>query len=148
MKLTGNLIKLSWAPGAGGVALSTTPYSLTTRGFSWDLTATARMHNTTPEQSPTWEEYTPGTYTGTLTFRCFIDSATAAPPIPDGVLATATLYPNYTQTGKYYAVSCYIESSSFVATSNTGGQPEIVEYRCQVSWNGTTAAIAPTTATA
>lgn len=126
-KLTGNLIKFTWTPGGGGETL------VTTRGFSWTYSESIRDSNTTPEQSPLDEEYTPGTRSGTIVARLFVDGSDATPPIPTGVTGTAVLFPNYTVSGKKYTVTAFCKDFRIVAASNTGGEPDVVEYVFRVT---------------
>jgi hypothetical protein len=138
-KETGNLIKMTFSAGSGGTAITTT------EGFRWTLRSRRRMWNTTPEQSSTDEEYTQGTRSGILDFWITHEIGSSTPPIPDGAIGSAVLYPDFINTiGKYYTCQILVMDFDFEAQANTGGQPNVWHYRCQCTLNGSTNGIVAT----
>lgn len=138
-KEIGNCIKLTLAAGSGGSVPDTTV------GFRWVLRSRRRMFNTTPENIATDEEYTFGTRTGILDawFNHTVGSTT--PPVPDGAVGTAVLYPDFINTaGKFYTCKVLVAEMDFEAQSNTGGQPNVWHYQFQCTVVGSTNGVVPT----
>lgn len=135
--LKGNNMQFTWT-------LSSTEGPVTvTRGFRWVLATQVRMFNTTPEATDTWEEYTEGTTTGFLEADFNVDSGTT-PKIPIGVTGDAVLYLNKSGGGKYYTCKAKCMGHVISGQSNTGGAPQVVRYRFQITLSGSTAGVVAT----
>lgn len=132
--LKGNNMQFTWSLSGEGPQNETI-------GHKWDLTASVRQFNTTPEATDTWEEYTSGMSTGRLRAQFFVDSATT-PPIPIGAVGVAVLWLNKTTGTRAYTCQARCSNMHIAGQSNTGGAPQIVVYEFQVTLNGVTAGIA------
>ena len=133
--LKGNNMQFTWSLSEGPTT--------ETRGFRWVLATQVRMFNTTPEATDTWEEYTEGTTTGFLEADFNVDSGTT-PPLPVGAVGAAVLYLNKSSGGKYYTCQAKCMGHVISGQSNTGGAPQVVRYRFQVTLNGSTAGVVAT----